>query len=131
MAVCSKFAHSARHGHVQAAVIGVQHATDGAQVFERPVLDGRFSRPGDDANAYRALTIELAMGAATHLPEAVRTHGHDVVVGTPQTPVRAEAYERSQHECRRITLPGVKVQAQHSLTAAVAGAATVTVMRLV
>lgn len=72
---------------MHAAVVGVQHATDGAQMFERPVLDGGFTRAGNDAHAYRALTVELAMGAATHLPEAFRALGHDVVVRAPQIPV--------------------------------------------
>ena len=110
MASRGRLAGAAGHAHVQAAIVGMQHAADGAQMFEGPVLYGGFPRASDDAHAYRAFAVELAMCATTHLPEPLDTLGHHAVVGPAQTTVGAEAHERRQHQSRRIAQPGMEVQ---------------------
>lgn len=112
MAPGGKLAGAARHAHVQAAFVGMQHAADGTQLFEGAVLHGRFSRAGNDAHADGTLAFELAVRPSTYLPETFHALRDDVVVGAAQTTVGAEAHEFREHQCRRIAMPGLKIQPQ-------------------
>jgi hypothetical protein len=72
------------HTHVQAVVVGVQHAVDRAQILKGPVMHGCYSRPRSDAYADRAFAVEFTVRAPADLPEAIDAAGYDVVVGPAQ-----------------------------------------------
>ena len=75
---------AAWHAHMQAVVVGVQHAVDGAQILKRPVIHGCLAWSRCDANPDRAFAVEFAVRAPADLPEAIDAAGHDIVVRTPQ-----------------------------------------------
>ena len=84
MAVVGTAVAPGRHTHAQAVVAGVQYPIDRAQMFKRPVMNRRVTRPEGDADTHRTFAVEFTMRAASHLPEAIDATRHDVVVGTAQ-----------------------------------------------
>jgi len=106
-------ADASRHAHMHAAIIGVKHAADGMQLLERSVLYCRFAIAGHDANANRPRTIQLAVWAAAHLPEAFLALCHDTIVRASQAAIRAESHERGEHQRRRIARACMKIEPQH------------------
>ena len=75
---------AAWQANVQAVFVGMQHATDRAQILKRPVMHRCFSGSHGDAHTNRALAIELAVRAPIDLSEAIDAAGHDVVVRPAQ-----------------------------------------------
>lgn len=109
------FAGPTGHTHEQGVVGEVQHAVDRTQAAKRAVLLSQFSGPKRDAHQHRAFTIDLAMRATAHVPEAIRAAGHDAIVASANGAIGAEEYGKRADDHGRIAPASVEVDAQQAI----------------
>lgn len=88
----------ARHEQIHAGVIAVEHAIDGAQLLKGSAMHRCRAHLRRDSHPHRSFAMQLPMGTATDVPESFHAAGHDVVVRSAQSPVRAEANECGEYQ---------------------------------
>jgi len=107
------FGAAAWNRDVQARFVTVELATGGSHQRKRPEVHERSARAARDPQPHGAFALELAVQDSADPPAGFRATRDQVILGSAQRSIGAEAHESREDQLGRLTLASAKVESQH------------------